>query len=179
MTSFYSEKELQFLGLKSYGHNVLISRKASIYDAQNISIGNNVRIDDFCILSGRISIHSNVHISAYVALYGKFGIVLEDFTGISSKTIIYSAMDDFGGDYLVGPIHPAETTMVTGGEVRICKYSQIGAGCIIFPNIIISEGCAIGAMSLIKSDTESWSIYGGIPAKRIRNRKKNLLDLIY
>ena len=32
-------------------------------------------------------------------------MVLEDYVGISPRTTIYSAMDDFSGDYLVGPIH--------------------------------------------------------------------------
>lgn len=83
MTSFYSEEELKSLGLKSYGKNVLISRKVSIYGAENISIGNNVRIDDYCILSGEIIMGSNIHISAYVALYGAKGIEMQDYTGIS------------------------------------------------------------------------------------------------
>ena len=69
MSSFYTVEELSSLGLKSYGHNVLISRKCSIYGAVNITIGDNVRIDDFCILSGNITIGSNVHISAYVSLW--------------------------------------------------------------------------------------------------------------
>lgn len=46
-TSFLSENELKAIGFKCYGSNVLISRKASIYGAANISIGDNVRIDDF------------------------------------------------------------------------------------------------------------------------------------
>ena len=53
-TSFYSREELLDLGLKSVGENVRISRKVSIYGAEQISIGDNVRIDDFCILSGII-----------------------------------------------------------------------------------------------------------------------------
>ena len=64
MTSFYSEEELKSLGLKHYGKNVLISRKCSIYSAESISIGNHVRIDDFCILSGEITIGDYCHISA-------------------------------------------------------------------------------------------------------------------
>lgn len=53
MNSFYTEAELKELGLKSFGKSVLLSKKVSIYGAKNISIGNNVRIDDFCILSGQ------------------------------------------------------------------------------------------------------------------------------
>ena len=46
-TSFYSESELKRLGFKSVGKNVLLSRKSSIYLPEKITIGNNVRIDDF------------------------------------------------------------------------------------------------------------------------------------
>ena len=62
--SFYKKDELKKLGLKHYGNNVLISRKCSIYSPEKISIGNNVRIDDYCILSGNITIKNYVHISA-------------------------------------------------------------------------------------------------------------------
>ncbi len=44
---FYDSSELSKLGLKSVGKNVLISDKCSIYNPSNISIGDNVRIDDF------------------------------------------------------------------------------------------------------------------------------------
>ena len=54
MNSFYTENELKQIGFKRIGENVLISRKASIYQPELIEIGNNVRIDDFCILSGNI-----------------------------------------------------------------------------------------------------------------------------
>ena len=63
-TSFYNEEELKEIGLKVYGKNVLISRNATIYGADKISIGDNVRIDDFCILSGNISLGSYIHIAA-------------------------------------------------------------------------------------------------------------------
>ena len=178
MSSFYSENELEQLGLCSYGKNVLISRKVSIYGAANISIGDNVRIDDFCILSGNVTIGSNIHISAFVALYGSKGIVLEDYAGISPRSTVYSAMDDFSGDYLIGPIHDIGKTNVKGGRVVISKNVQVGANCVIFPNLTIGEGSVLGAMSLVKTDIKSWGIYAGIPAKFIKERSKTLLKLI-
>ena len=54
MNSFYSPEELKSLELKEYGENVLISRKCSIYGAENIRLGSHVRIDDFCVLSGKV-----------------------------------------------------------------------------------------------------------------------------
>lgn len=178
MTSFYTREELASIGLKSYGDNVLISKKASIYSPQEIEIGDNVRIDDFCILSGFIRLGSNIHISAYAALYGALEIVFEDYTGISPRSTIYSAMDDFGGNYLIGPIHPNEMTNVGGGRVVVKKYSQIGCNSVIFPNITIAEGCIIGACSLLKASTKPWTIYAGIPASKIKERRKGLLQFI-
>lgn len=176
--SFYSEEELETLGLKSYGKHVLISRYCNIYSPENISIGDNVRIDDYCILSGHIKIGSNIHISAFVAIYGKYGVVLEDYTGISPRSTIYTAMDDFSGNYLIGPIHNDAFAHVTGGVVRLCKYSQIGANTIVFPNVTIDEGSVVGACSLVKSSLKSWGIYWGIPVHRHRDREKGLLQFI-
>lgn len=177
-TSFYSDSELKKLGLKKFGKNVLISRKTSIYSAHNIEIGDNVRIDDFTILSGKIVIGSHIHISAYCALYGSNGIFLEDYTGISPRTSLFSAMDDFSGDYLIGPIHPTEKTNVQGGPIILRKYSQIGSGCVVFPNITIEEGTVVGAMSLVNRSVDGWSVYVGIPAIKIKERKKKLLQLL-
>lgn len=177
MSSFYTEDELKYLGLKQYGKNILISRKASLYDTSNISLGDNVRIDDFCILSGKITLGSHIHISAYVAIYGSKGVVMEDYTGVSPHATIYSAMDDFSGDYLIGPIHDDKYTNVTGGIVRICKYSQVGASSIVFPNLTIEEGVVIGAMSMVKESLECWGIYAGIPVRKIKNRHKLTINI--
>jgi hypothetical protein len=53
-TSFLSESELKTIGCLKYGTNVLVSRKASIYNPEQIVLGDNIRIDDFCIFSGHI-----------------------------------------------------------------------------------------------------------------------------
>lgn len=177
-TSFYGEEELLSMGFKSIGKGCCISRKASFYGIGRISIGDNVRIDDFCILSGNITLGSHIHISAYVALYGAEGIVLDDYTGISPRSTIYSAMDDFSGDYLIGPIHPEEYTNVTGGPVVIKKYTQIGCNSVIFPNLTIEEGTVVGACSMVRHSLESWGIYTGIPAKRQKERSRNLIKFI-
>lgn len=178
MNSFYSDSELKLIGIKYYGKNVLISRYAQIYSPHNLIIGDDVRIDDFCILSGMIEIGSRVHISAYCALYGSKGIVIKDDSGLSAKTIIYSAIDDFSGNYLIGPMQDESNTNVTGGLVTLERFTQVGAGSILFPNITIHEGTVVGAMSLVKQSIPEWSVYAGIPAKFIKKRSKRLLELL-
>ena len=178
MNSFYTEKELSELGLKKYGTNILISRKCSIYSPEKISLGNHVRIDDFCVLSGNINLGSYIHISTYCALYGANTVEMEDYTGLSPRCTVFSASDDFSGDYLISPMVDNSKTNVTGGKVLIKKYSQIGANTVILPSVTINEGVAVGAMSLVNKSLDEWGIYAGTPAKRIKERKKELLKFI-
>ena len=178
MNSFYTNEEVSLLGFKSVGSNVLISKKASFYGIENISLGNNVRIDDFCILTGNITIGNYVHIAAYCGLYGKFGIEMEDYSGLSIRCTLLSASDDFSGNYLVGPTIETVKTNVNGGKIILKKYVTIGLNSVVFPKILIGEGTVVGAMSLVNKDLDEWGIYIGIPAKRKSDRQKGLLDLL-
>ncbi len=175
-TSFLSQEEILNIGFASVGNKVHISRNASFYSPQKIHIGENVRIDDFCLLSGEITIGSNIHIASYSCLMGQKGIVLHDFAQISTRVTILSATDDFSGKHLVGPQVPPNYRNVEGGIVVLEKHSLIGAGSIIFPKITIKEGAAVGAMSLVARDTKPWTIYWGIPAKPIKKREKTMVS---
>lgn len=178
MNSFLSNDEIILLGFKSVGQNVLISRKASFYGASSISIGNNVRIDDFCIISGNVTLGNFIHIAAYSSIYGAKGVVMEDYTGLSPRCTVFSVIDDFGGDFLISPmVEPAFTNLI-GGLVFIKKYSQIGSGSIILPNITINEGVAVGAMSFVNKNLDEWGIYVGTPARLLKKRNRGLLNFI-
>ena len=158
---------------------MLVSRKTSIYWGKTISIGDNVRIDDFCILFGHIKIGSNIHISAYCGLYGQCGIIMEDYTGLSPRVTVLSSTDDFGGDYLIGPMLPDSERNVIGGTITIKKYTHIGTHSVIMPGVVIKEGVAVGAMSFVNRNLDSWGVYCGTPVRRIKDRKKGLLKLIH
>lgn len=175
--SFYTSEELLSFGFKAIGEDVQISRFARFYGSENIEIGTNVRIDDFCIISGNVKLGNYIHISAYTALYGKFGIELEDYCGLSPRCTVFSASDDFSGNFLIGPVVDYKYTNLISGKVLIKKFSQLGSNCIVFPGITVGEGVAAGAMSLVLNDLEPWKIYLGIPAKYYKDRSKKLLDL--
>lgn len=177
MNSFYTENEINKLGLKVFGKNVLISKMCSIYGAENISIGDNVRIDDFCILSGNITIGNYVHISAGCFLYGSGGIEIGNFCGMSSRSTIYSATDDFSGEFMISPLAPMEFTNVIKGAVVLKDYAQLGSNTTVMPAIILNEGSVTGAFSLVLEDLAPWTINIGIPAKKIKDRSKNIVCL--
>jgi galactoside O-acetyltransferase len=170
---------LEKIGFRSLGVNVLLSDKASVYCAENIAIADNVRIDDFCILSGNggsIAIGSHIHIASHVVLIGGGGIILEDFSTVSSHSSIYSASDDYGGDYLIGPIIDNDLLNVDRKLVILKKYSACGSHAVVLPGVTMGEGAVLGACSLARKSLEPWTIYSGIPAIRIKDRKRGLIE---
>lgn len=179
MSSFYTEQELKELGIQKIGKEVYISKKASIYSPDMIQIGDHVRIDDFCILSGKIILGNYVHISAYSALYGKYGIEIDDFSGCSPRCTLLSATDDFSGEYMINPMVPSEYTNVTGGAIKLKRFTQIGASSVVMPDCIIEEGAVTGAMTFVNKSLGEWSIYAGIPCRKIKDRKKDLMELYH
>lgn len=177
--AFYTQTELEKLGFKYLGKNVKLSKLASIYNAKNIEIGDNSRIDDFCILSagdGGIAIGRHVHIAVYTSLIGAGRIVMQDYTCLSSKCALYSSNDDYSGNFMTNPTVPSEFTNVTHAPVTIKKHSLVGAGSIILPGVVIEECVAVGALSLVNKSCDTGYIYSGNPVKKIKERSSNLYE---
>ncbi|MCW0188844.1 acyltransferase [Campylobacter lari] len=177
--NFYTEEELKTIGFKRVGCNVLISKKVSIYNIENIEISNNVRIDDFVILIGPIVIGSYIHIGAGTILTGgKEGIVLKDYVGISSGCKIFSVTDDYTGNFMTNSTIPNQYKNVTSRKIILEKHCLIGSNSVILPNSGgLAEGVSVGALSLIMRPTKPFGIYFGAPAKRISERSRNILKL--
>lgn len=178
--SYLSRSTLETMGFSVIGDNVLISDKASFYNCANISIGSNVRIDDFCVLSGGeggIVIGNYIHISVYSLLIGAGKITLSDFSGLSSRVSIYSSNDDYSGATMTNPMLPKEYTGVTHADVFLGKHVIVGSGSIILPGVTLEEGAAVGAMSLVQKNCLAFGVYFGSPAKIIKKRKRDLLKL--
>lgn len=175
-----SREAIEALGFASMGENVQISDRASFYGASRIALGSNIRIDDFCVLSagvGGISVGNHVHIAVYSSLIGAARITLSDFCNISSRVAIYSSNDDYSGATLTNPTVPSEYTGVTHADVFLGKHVIVGSGSVILPGVTLEEGVAVGALSLVHKRCEAFGIYAGNPAQRIKERKKDLLEL--
>lgn len=175
---YYTDTELTQLGLGACGQDVLLSRRASLYGPEDIRIGNHVRIDDFCLLSGRggINIGDYVHLGAFCGLFGTGCVTLADFANLSARVSIFSSSDDFSGAHMSNPMVPTEFTCVTVSAVTIGKHVILGAGAVVLPGVDVPDGCAVGAQSLVKRDLEPWSIYAGAPARLLGERSTALLS---
>jgi len=176
--AFLTDKQLAACGFKKLGKNVKISDKASIYNHALIEIGDNSRIDDFCVVSGRVVIGRNVHIAVFCNLAGGTeGIFMEDFSGLAYGCQVMSQTDDYSGRSMTNPTVPAKYKRETKKAVYIKRHTIVGTGSVVLPGVTLKEGTSVGALSMVTKSTEEWSIYFGAPAKRIKTRKKDLLEL--
>ena len=178
-SNYLTDKELRSLPFKQIGEHVLIDKTVSFVGLENVSIGHHVRIDahSMIIATGQVEIGSYVHISAYSYLAGRAGIVLKDFSNVSSGVRIHSINDDYSGRSMTNATIPEEFKKLSMGRVVLGRHAIIGSGSVILPGVHVADGCAIGALSLVNEPTEPWGIYAGIPARRLRDRSRELLLL--
>lgn len=175
--SYLPKRKLKSLGFLHIGENIKISTNATIYNPEKISLGSNIRIDDFCVLSGNISIDNNVHISTHVAMTATCEpLRIGEGSTISYGTKVFTSSDDFGGDYMFNPTYDQSKRNVTHASITFERFVAIGAMCTILPGSHLSEGAVVGAMSLVKGKLLPWTIYVGTPARATRTRKQGLLN---
>jgi galactoside O-acetyltransferase len=175
-----SRESVEAMGFASVGVNVQISERASFYGAARIAFDDHVRIDDFCVLSagrGGISNGQFVHIAVYSSLIGAGKIALSDFCNISSRAAIYSSSDDYSGATMTNPMVPSDYTRVKHADVFLGKHVIVGSGSVTLPGVTLEDGVAVGALSLVSRDCRAFGIYAGNPARRVKERKRDLLEL--
>jgi galactoside O-acetyltransferase len=176
--AFLNKEQIEKMGFKSVGVNVCISDKASIYDANQIEIGDHSRIDDFCVISGKVIIGRNVHIAVFCNVAGgDKGIEFEDFSGLAYGCHVFTQSDDYSGRTLTNPTVPDKFKKEFKKAIVIGRHSIVGTNSLIFPGVVLAEGTSVGALSMVTKSTEEWSVYFGQPARRIKGRCRELLKL--
>lgn len=175
--AYLTQEALRAMGFASLGQNVKISDKAAIYDADRIRIGDHSRIDDFCVISGRVEIGRNVYIGPFGLIAGGIpGVFLEDFVTLAYRVQAFSQSDDYSGATMTNPTVPKAYKSEYFAAVRLGRHSIVGAGSTIMPGVTLAEGTSVGAASLVLKSTDAWTIHAGSPARKLRNRKRDLLE---
>jgi acetyltransferase-like isoleucine patch superfamily enzyme len=164
---------VQVESFREIGVDVNIDPDARFFRAQNITIGNHVRIDAQVIISAShpVTIGDYVHLSAGSKIFASGGeVIMADFSAISSDTKVYTATDDFVGGALTNPTVPKRFRAVETGPVVIGRYVVIGAGSVVLPGVTLHEGAAVGALSLVRADVGRGEVVAGVPARVITHR---------
>lgn len=177
---YFESAELREMGFAAIGEDVAIGRNCTVIGDENISLGNHVRIDGptaIIAARGGLRIGNYVHIGGGCHLSCAGGIEMADFAGLSQGVRLYSATDDYSGGALTNPMVPARFTNVRSGPVRLGRHAILGAGTVVLPQVDIGEGSAVGALTLVSASLAPWGIYAGQPARWLRARNRDLLDM--
>lgn len=155
--------------LRWMGNSSFVTSRAQVRLLRRVgaSVGENVTISrNFRIINPNISIGNNVYINNLVTINNGFGdgarVNIGDNVQIGPKSTIICVTHDFGDkNKRAGKRKYAEVT--------IKKGSWLGANVTVLPGVTIAEGCVIGAGTCVTKDTEPHGVYVGVPAKRIRD----------
>jgi dTDP-4-amino-4,6-dideoxy-D-glucose acyltransferase len=172
LSAYYSDDELRHFGFHTVGADVRVSRKCSLYEVKG-SIGNHVRVDDFCILKGHLEIGSYVHIGAYCCLSGVCGIIrMDDFSTLSVRCSVYTGSDDYRANALSSSTVPQEFLRTIRGNVHLGRAALVGAHCVILPGVELGDACSVGALSVVYRSVPAGAIaVSDPPGVRIKGNR--------
>lgn len=190
---FLRSKFYRYL-FKKIGHNVYFGENIVVRHPDKIEIGNNVIIDDLCILDARgtnnkgIKLADNVMIgrNTFLPCNGYLEIGFNSKINVNciiqSETTVKIGKNVFIGAfcYIIGlgkhnydrtdiPIRAQGKKLSKG--ILIEDDVIIGAGVKILDGVKIGTGSLIGAGAVVTKDIPPFSIATGIPAKVIKRRE--------
>lgn len=131
-----------------------LSMKAIVYhgcefrEPWNITIDEGASIGDHCVLDGRNGLH------------------IEHDVNIGSRVFIWTEQHDYNDPYF--------RCNNKGGAVIIKERAWLSAGTIVLPKVTVGKGAVLAAGAVATKDLYDYTVYGGIPAKRIAIRSMNL-----
>lgn len=127
------------------GKDCRIMRKVYIGDGNNVSIGDNCRINESTRLDN-VKIGNNVLIARESIILGK----MHEFADVELPVSQQGERE-------------VKTTIIEDDV-------WLGLRVIVLPGVTLRTGSIIGAAALVNRSTETFGIYAGIPARLIKKR---------
>lgn len=138
-------------------------RGVFIWAKQQLSIGNNFYIGKYSIIECDAVIGNDVILANHVSLVGRYdhhfqeiGVPIRLASQIRDKNYSWKGLRE---------------KIVIGDDV------WIGLGAIVLGGVSIGTGSIIAAGSIVTKDVDTYSIYAGNPAKKIKERFDSVLAL--
>src|SRR6202042_799846 len=97
-------------------------------------------------------------------LDGRKGLIIGSNVNISEEVMLWTMQHNYNDEFFAGE----------GGQIVIEDYAWISVRAIILPGVHIGKGAVVAAGAVVTKDVEEYTIVGGIPAKKIGERSKEL-----
>jgi acetyltransferase-like isoleucine patch superfamily enzyme len=180
--------------LGACGRGVIFGQNVVLRHPHKIKIGDDVVIDDNCLLdakgdgNGGITIGNGVFVGRNTILSCKNGdIALEDGVNIGFNCEIFSASRvSIGKDtllaayvYVIGGDHEAVDPSTPVGlqprrsqGVNVGRGAWLGAGAKVLDGVSIGDGAVVGAGAVVRESVPEKAIAVGVPARVVGTREE-------
>ena len=129
-----------------------VSRTAVIYGGAEIRSPSRIVIGEHTVIG-----HGAI-------LDGRFGLCIGSNVNLSTGVWIWTAQHD--------PQSPEFKSR--GAPVVIGDYAWLSSRCTILPGICVGEGAVVAAGAVVAEDVPPYTIVGGVPARAIGHRTRDL-----
>jgi galactoside O-acetyltransferase len=168
-------KDLEFMNRFKYvGEGVEVYANALILRPEVISVGDGVRIDDFCRIEGGqgVRIGAYTHISSFSSILAGGACELGRFVGIAQGARLITGggfpfEDEFPVVFPMKDLYFRKTGVITVGD-----YGVVGANAVVLPDVHIGEGGIVSAGTVATKDVKEWSIIFGQTGTLMGRRSK-------
>jgi galactoside O-acetyltransferase len=168
--------------LGSCGSNVSIGFCTTFTNPSQVFLGDNVRIDPYCLITTGLTTGNNVQVMSHTVFSGGSAqkVILGNWSFVGYQSLLVCASEDYEGTY--GPVNEYffKGNKIFRGDIQFGDYSGVASQVMVMPGAILPEGCTVGAKSFVysKDDLTSWSIFLGNPLKFHKPRNKyNVISL--
>ena len=181
---------------KKCGKNLIIDIGVSITGVKFISVGDNVFIDKYCIIStgieltgkierkpnpdftfdeGEIFLGNDIHIVQFCIIMGYGGVHIDNNCVISANCKLYSLTNtayDMNGKSSIVSIMPYEQANFLLAPIVLKFNVWLGLNSVVMPGVTVHQSSFSVSNSILLNSFPENSYISGSPAKKIRKRFK-------
>ena len=116
-------------------------------------------------------------------IWAPWNLVCSEVVAVADGAVIYNpSLVTLGSHtivsqhaYICGATHDPDDANfpLISKPVIIGSYSWVCARSTVMPGVVLGEGSVLALGAVATKNIEDWAIYGGVPAKKLRNRVRN------
>ena len=155
--------EFELMLLRWVGHIPIHWIRRSVYRLAGVRIGRGSTIHMWTnfFYPPNVEVGEGTVIGNNALLDGRAPLIVGNHVDIASEVMVYNSEHDINSEDF-GPIEDA---------VEISDYVFVGPRAIILPGVKIGRGAVVAAGAVVTSNVDDFAIVGGVPAKKIGERK--------
>lgn len=145
--------------IQGRGARLIIDDHVDLYPQTYISLGGGA--------DGFVEIARHTHFAPGCCLYGHGGLRVGPYCNIAAHCVLAT----IGHDPVIRD-QPMALAPAVAGPITLVEDVWLGANVTVTSNVTIAKGCIVGANGVVNRNTEPFGLYCGVPARRVRDRKR-------